>query len=245
MDTRDDKTARLSNINISKSNSLYLHYHFYHEKLFSAIKRYINGDLIDIGCGNKPCLETINPLVTKYIGCDIIQSSNQCVDVLCPANDIPLAEATFDTVFSSQTIEHVEDHQGLVNEAYRLLKPNGYFVLTGPMYWPLHEEPHDFFRFTKHGFRHILEKAGFEIIEINSNGGKWAVAGQALLHAVYPAMYNVKGIKGKLIKSMAFLLGGIKTINRIFTYLDTKNYDPVNTMNYVIVARKNNENLSS
>ena len=49
-------------------------------------------------------------------------------------------------------------------------------------------------------------------------------------------MFNVKCFKGKVIKFIANILGGVKTINRIFIYLDKKNYDPVNTINYVIVA---------
>lgn len=242
MDFRDN-SARLIDIDISKGNSHYLHYHFYHKELFAAIKMNVKGNLLDIGCGNKPYLEIIKPLIDSYIGCDIIQSSNNCVDILCNANQIPLETGTFDTIISTQTIEHVEDHQGLVNEAYRLLKKGGRFILSGPMYWPLHEEPHDFFRFTKHGFAHILHKAGFEIITINENGGKWAVAGQALLNAIYPAMFNVKGFKGKVIKFIANILGGVKTINRIFIYLDKKNYDPVNTMNYVIVAKRPDDDI--
>ncbi|MEI9956305.1 MAG: class I SAM-dependent methyltransferase [Ferruginibacter sp.] len=101
--------------------------------------------------------------ITDYTGCDIIQSDLQKVDILCEANKIPLADNTFDTVFSTQTIEHVADHQGVINEAYRLLKPGGAIIVSAPLYWHLHEEPYDFFRFTKYGFEYIFNKAGFEI----------------------------------------------------------------------------------
>lgn len=235
---REHNLGRLNTFDIELGNSLYLHYHSYHKDLFLAFKKYVSGKLLDIGCGNKPYLEILKPLTTEYLGVDIIQSNSNCVDLVCAANHITLDDNSFDTIISTQTIEHVEDHQGLVNEAYRILKKDGYFIISGPMYWPLHEEPYDFFRFTKHGFTYILNKAGFEVISIASNGGKWALAGQAFLHAIYPAMFNVKGFKGKVIKFVANLLGGVKTINRIFLYLDKKNYDPVNTMNYVIVAKK-------
>ncbi len=235
---REHNLGRLSTFEIELDNSLYLHYHSYHRDLFAAFNDYAKGKLLDIGCGNKPYLELLKPLTSEYFGVDIIQSNSYCVDLVCKANSIPLPDHSFDTIISTQTVEHVEDHQGLINEAYRIVKDGGYFIVSGPMYWPLHEEPYDFFRFTKHGFRYILEKAGFEIISIKSNGGKWAVAGQAILHAIYPAMFNIKGFKGKIIKFIANLFGGVKTINRFFIYLDKKNYDPTNTMNYVIVARK-------
>ena len=235
---RPTDAGSLSNFDIGTGHSLYLHYKPYHDDLFKAFKAYAKGRLLDIGCGNKPYEQVLLPLVAAYIGCDISQSGAERVDLLCPANNIPVENDSFDTVISTQTIEHVEDHQGLVNEAYRVLNKNGYFILSGPQYWPLHEEPYDFFRFTKYGFTYILEKAGFQIISIDSNGGKWSVAGQALIHALFPAVYSIKGFKGKVIKAIFNLFGGIKAINRFFYYMDNKLPDHKNTMNYVIVAQK-------
>jgi len=229
---------RLSSFDVDLNHSLYLHYTFYQTDLFNAFKQYTRGRLLDIGCGNKPYHKLILPHISEYIGCDIVQSNEECVDLICPANCIPLADQSFDTVISTQTIEHVEDPQGLVNEAYRVLNDNGYFIISGPMYWPLHEEPYDFFRFTRHGFTYILEKAGFKIIDIHSNGGKWAVAGQAIIHALYPTISNIRGFKGSIFRAIFKAFGGIKTINRFFYYVDTKATDNTNTMNYVVIAQK-------
>jgi SAM-dependent methyltransferase len=182
-----------------------------------------SGRLLDIGCGNKPYLGMLQ-CVDAYIGCDIVQSSNNKVDVMSSAMSLPFSANSFDTVFSTQVIEHVEDHQCLCNEAYRVLKTGGYFLLAGPMYWHLHEEPYDFFRFTKHGFRLILEKAGFEVVEIKSNGGKWAVLGQVLIHTV----------AGENFRRRRF----IRIVNRVFSWLDQRHYDDFNTLNYVAVARR-------
>jgi len=234
----EEHLARLDRIDIDVRHSLYLHYRFYHADLFKAFGKYVTGKLLDIGCGNKPYQSLLDAQVTEYLGCDIVQSNNECVDLICPANQIPVQSAIFDTVISTQTVEHVEDHQGLVSEAYRVLKKDGYFIVSGPMYWPLHEEPYDFFRFTKYGFTYILEKAGFKVISIESNGGKWAVAGQALIHALHPTVDHIKGFKGKLIRTFFKLFGGIKSINKIFAYIDDKVPDHTNTMNYVIVAQK-------
>ena len=105
------------------------------------------------------------------------------------------------------------------------------------MYWNLHEEPYDFFRFTKHGFRYILEKAGFEVCEIVSNGGAWATLGQVVNHTLEfrnPNAHKIaRGIKYLFRKFRLFVL-----VNRVFSYLDAKDYNTINTMNYVVVARK-------
>ncbi|WP_395051077.1 class I SAM-dependent methyltransferase [Flavobacterium sp.] len=237
--SREANLSRLENVEkIDISHREYLVYLSFHKDLYTAIQQYAKGKLLDIGCGNKPYEIWSGGKVSEYVGCDIVQSSLNKVDVLCEANNIPLESMSFDTVLSTQVIEHVEDHQGLVNEAFRLLKPNGYFILSGPMYWNLHEEPYDFFRFTKHGFKYILEKAGFEVSEIVSNGGAWATLGQVINHTFEFRNTNAnkvaKGLKYLFRKLRIYIL-----VNRIFAYLDKKDFNPINTMNYVVVARKN------
>jgi SAM-dependent methyltransferase len=237
---RVENLARLEDVGkINISNTNYLVYLSFHRDLYNAIKTYATGKLLDIGCGNKPYESWTEGRISEYIGCDIVQSSSNKVDVLCQANNISLESNSFNTILSTQVIEHVEDHQGMVNEAYRLLKSNGYFILSGPLYWNLHEEPYDFFRFTKHGFRYILEKAGFEVCEIVSNGGAWATLGQVINHTFEFTNPNahklVRGIKYSFRKLRLHIL-----VNRIFRYLDSKDFNTINTMNYVVVARKNN-----
>lgn len=235
---REENTLRFADFtSISRRSFYYLVYVPLIRTLNCATKQYASGVLLDIGCGNKPYEKMVSDKVEKYVGCDIVQSSENRVDVLCPANKIPLDDKTFDTVFSTQTIEHVEDHQGLVNEAYRLLKSGGYFIVSGPLYWHLHEEPYDFFRFTKHGFKYILEKSGFEVIEILPNGGTWATTGQAIIHSF--SFVNKEGNWFiKFSKKVFFKLRIHVFVNWLFEWLDKKDYNPINTMNYVVVAKK-------
>lgn len=235
---RKENIARLEKVqDIDSSNTNYLVYLSFHRDLHNAINNFAKGKLLDIGCGNKPYEIWCRGLVSEYIGCDVVQSSANKVDVLCPANHIPLENNNFDTILSTQVIEHVEDHQGLVNEAFRLLKPDGYFILSGPMYWNLHEEPYDFFRFTKHGFKYILEKAGFEVCEIISNGGAWATLGQVINHTFEFNNPNAN----KIAKRIKYLFRKLRLhvlVNKIFSYLDDKDFNTINTMNYVVVAKK-------
>ncbi len=237
---RDESLGRLSGMELKINNPNYLIYYFLYRDLKESFIKYASGDLLDIGCGNKPYKDELKDKIETYTGCDIAQSSEQIVDIICNAWEIPLPDSSYTTVISTQTIEHVEDHQGLVNEAFRLLQPGGYFIVSGPMYWPLHEEPYDFFRFTKHGFRYILEKAGFEIIEIRSNGGKWALCGQSIIQALFPQIKNRKSLKQKTVRTLFNLMGGVKSINKFFLKMDQKYLSEVNTMNYVVVAKKNN-----
>ena len=233
---RSENLSRLSNTKVSKSSAYYLHYKSFHASLFSSLLQFAKGKVLDIGCGNKPYEKILDGKISEYIGCDIIQSDLNKVDVLSAADDIPLDSESFDTVISTQTIEHVENHQGLVNEAFRLIKPNGYFIVSGPMYWHLHEEPYDFFRFTKYGFTYVFEKAGFEVVEIISNGGAWATAGQTLIHSFSHSTSKNIFVHGSRVLFHRLRLHWV--VNSFFSWLDRVDYNPINTMNYVVVGKK-------
>ena len=209
---------------VSKSDFYYLHYEPLIRDLEFVAAKYASGRLLDIGCGNKPYESMFDGRIVEYFGCDVVQSSLNRVQVICEATHIPLASRSFDTVFSTQTIEHVSDHQRLLDEAFRLLKPGGHLIISGPMYWHLHEEPYDYFRFTRYGFKYLLEKTGFTVLETLSNGGKWALLGQVILHTV-----------GRRLTPYDWML---RLHNSLFSYLDKRHVDPYSTMNYVVVGRK-------
>lgn len=224
--TATEERPELARLNTACTGYSDPHY-LSHRALFPALRhsaRYAQGDLLDIGCGNKPYLSVFEPGVRSYTGCDVAQSSMQLVDVICDATSIPRPDASFDTVLSTQAIEHVADHRGMIREAVRLLRPDGHLIVSGPMYWCLHEEPYDFFRFTAHGFKYLVESAGLKAIEIIPNGGPWAVCGLALIHALG---YDWR----KRRRTLAL-------INRIFAKLDDRCASRVNTTNYVVIARK-------
>jgi len=227
---------RISNADVKKTNFNYLHYKSLNSDLKTFIKEYANGHLVDIGCGNKPFEKEILENCTKYTGCDIVQSSLQKVDLICDATCIPLPSKEYDTVFCTQTIEHIADHQQVINEAFRLLKSEGILILSGPLYWPLHEEPNDYFRFTKYGYEHILKKTGFSIIIIKENGGMWATSGQSLIHSLINSKSQV--IFLRIWRFLFFKCKLFRIHNSFFSWLDKIDYNPVNTMNYVVVAKK-------
>lgn len=224
---REQNVTRLERADrVSKSHPHFLELKSIQRAINYAVENYAYLKVLDIGCGNKPYLNLFNTnsKVKEYIGCDIVQSSNKSVDVICEATALMFSEGEFDVVFSSQTIEHVADFQQMLKEANRVLKSGGHIILAGPMYWPLHEEPYDFFRFTKHGFEYSLKRADFEIVEIISCGGKWALLGQVIIHTLPKWI-----LKPKISRLL---------INSLFYMLDKKYFDDSNTMNYVAIAFK-------
>lgn len=221
--SRDTGLPRLSSVEVDISHPSFLHYRSLLPDLKNTAGK-AHGRMLDIGCGNKPFESAFRGQVSAHFGCDVVQSSESRADVICPATDLPFKDESYGTVLITQVIEHVADHQAVLREAFRVLQSNGVIILSGPMYWPLHEEPYDFFRFTEHGFRFLLEKSGFVQIEIVNNGGKWALCGQVLIHTI-----------GNTRLDRRFVIRGI---NRLFAYLDDAHPTRNNPMNYVVVARK-------
>ncbi len=52
--------------------------------------------------------------------------------ICCSGNSIPEYEASYGTIFSNSVLEHIPEVGPVLREAYRLLKPGGYFYFTVP-----------------------------------------------------------------------------------------------------------------
>jgi SAM-dependent methyltransferase len=92
-------------------------------------------------------------------------------------------------VFLSAVLEHCPEPADLLAELNWLLKPEGRLLLSAPHFHHVHGEPHDYYRFTGFGLRHLMESQGFRVLRIVPVGGLigfgatllstgfWAVAG--------------------------------------------------------------------
>jgi len=228
---------RLKGITVKKKNPDFIHLYFLMRDIKEALDKYAKKNLLDLGCGNKPYKEWYAPLTDSSIGCDAVQSSENVVDTICLASSLPYENDSFETVFSTQVLEHVFEQQQMINEAYRVLKQGGSLILSVPFTWELHEEPYDFFRITKYGLKEMFEKSGFEIAYIKANGGKWATLFQMMINTVY-STFKFKTIKAKILKIIFLELRLTWLINKFAIWVDKRHFDDSWTLNYVIVAIK-------
>lgn len=238
--------ARLSAFHIpSMWNREFIYHYYYFNDLKKIFDKYIKeGDKVfDIGCGNKPFESYIRYLTHEkatdsYLGCDVVQSSEHKVDIICEATNIPVDSSQYNIVLCTQVIEHVFDHSKIFEEAYRLLKSDGIFIVSSNFVWRMHEVPYDYYRFTRFAFESLLTKSGFEILEEKANGGKWSVLGQLFLH-ISLSEYNPKDfyVKQKiktLIRRLTIFLS-----NNFVRFLERKNCNSSEyTLNYIFVAKK-------
>lgn len=235
-DTRTIGSERLKKPEASLNSSSYLVYKYLFRDLKIVIKKYAFGHLLDVGCGNKPYKKLFIGL-DSYTGCDVVQSSEFLVDVICQATKLPFETASFDTVFSTQVLEHVDDHQLAFSEVSRVLKPGGNFIFSVPFTWELHEEPFDYFRFTKYGIAFLMDKYGLENVEIIPNGGKWAAIGQMRINIIW-SRFRKRPTLAKWYKLLVKYSGLRIVLNAYYSLLDKWESDELLTLNYVCVARK-------
>lgn len=151
-------------------------------KSMIGAKKYVKGRLLDVGCGWKPYLRVFLDVVDEYIGIDMpsTESKSEVIDAYANAINLPFKPNCFDTILSTQVLEHCFEPNEMIGEMSRVLKQGGFAILTCPFVWELHEEPYDCSRFTKFGLRYLFEKNGFEVIYIKQRGGFFATIGQMI-----------------------------------------------------------------
>ncbi|MGB8216466.1 MAG: class I SAM-dependent methyltransferase [Candidatus Methanoperedens sp.] len=199
-------------------------------------KKYAYGNILDMGCGNKPYAHIFRE--EKYIGIDlpVSESANKedkKADIHGSVLELPFRPNSFDTVISLQVLEHVPEPQKMLEEAYRVLKKDGCLILTAPMTWGLHEIPNDYYRFTRYGLKYLAETLEFKIVYINERCGFWGMIGQRLSSWTY----HFRGAPSSLITEMIKRIT-CAFIQAFFLSLDRLDRQEGDTLGYVMVARK-------
>lgn len=93
-------------------------------------------------------------------------------DYICgSANDLPLEDECVDVLSSMETLEHLEDEEGLISEFARVLKPEGLLIMSTPNEWPLAIAPYHVREYDYNSFCKCVEPH-FEVVSIyNQNSG--------------------------------------------------------------------------
>ena len=104
---------------------------------------------------------------------------------------LPFAADTFDAALNVVTLEHVTDPAKVVSELYRCLLPGGRLLLITPMEWEEHQQPYDFFRYTRFGLEHLTRRAGFVDVRIEPVGGFFRLLSRRLMNSVqfFPGVF--------------------------------------------------------
>lgn len=219
---------------IYRLNNFLVHAILYKE-LNMISSKYAGVSLLDIGCGIKPYKDIFAPYVKLHIGVDheetLHDKSN--IDRFGTAYEIPSNDGEFDCALCTAVLEHLEEPDKAIKETNRVLREGGYAIYTVPLFWHLHEEPRDFYRYTKYGLKYLFEKNGFEIVELKPLSGFCVTFGQELIYYIW------RFRRGGKLNPLWWIIPVISLFIQGICYLLNKiDRSEEFTWMYLVVARK-------
>ncbi|KQY22547.1 hypothetical protein ASD31_22935 [Rhizobium sp. Root482] len=96
-------------------------------------------------------------------------------DIVDDLTATKLDAASFDYLICAEVIEHVVDPYAAAENIRHILKENGKAFVSGPMLFPLHDAPYDFFRYTEFGFRKLFQNFSGVDIRARASWGRTAM----------------------------------------------------------------------
>jgi SAM-dependent methyltransferase len=144
------------------------------------------GTVLEVGCGDQPYRFALGRRAT-YVGLDLAMAVD-AFDKHSPSDmaiyaggSFPYQAKRFDSVFHTETLEHVKNPLEFLRECARVLRPGGEMCFTVPFQARFHYIPYDYWRFTPTSLRMLLGRAGFQNIRIVERGTDIVVASNKVL----------------------------------------------------------------
>ena len=201
--------------------------------LRQAAERHARGRLLDAGAGRMAYRRMLEEFCGAYESLDFsAPAAGGSLDHVADLQDTGLPDAHYDSIFCTQVLQHLPEPEQALREIARLLRPGGKAILSVPHLVWLHNEPHDYWRFTGHGLRHLVEKVGLRLVSVEPVGGLVCFLAYAPSTAVLALLWPVRP---------AFRAG--LWVNRLFIrlalltdrWLGVKSLYPTN---FIVVAQK-------
>jgi SAM-dependent methyltransferase len=135
--------------------------------------------VLDFGCGTRPYEPWFKAVGAEYRGADI----DAAHEVRIGADGaLGCADGEYDLVASFQVLEHVWDLAAYLGEARRVLRSQGWLLLSTHGNWLYHPHPADYRRWTAEGLQREVESRGFRLVRMEPVVGPlaWTTVFRAL-----------------------------------------------------------------
>jgi SAM-dependent methyltransferase len=172
----------------------------------------------------------------RYCGVDLAVGDSTWnytrLDVIGDLARLPFASGCFHAAINIVTLEHVREPETVLREIARTMAPGAPLLIIVPHEWEVHQAPHDYFRYTRHGMAYLLERAGMIDIEIRPVGGYFRLLARRLLNGL---QFFSGGVRWLGFVPAALLLVPPALL---IPYLDFLDRDRNFTLGYICTAKK-------
>ena len=124
-------------------------------------------------------------------------------DIIADAHNLPFKDDEFEFILSTEMLEHVKDPFQVERELRRVLSSGGTLVLSTRFVFPLHDTPHDYWRYTKYGLMELFKE--WDIIEIAGETRNFSTIGALLQRICFQSRLRFN----KLLKLILFIIAWI------------------------------------
>jgi SAM-dependent methyltransferase len=187
----------------------------FYRDMTPLISKCARGRCLDVGAGRLAWREILSRYVDHYTSGDMLVEHQDLDVVFDCTRGLPFADKSFDTVFCCAVLEHALEPWEALSEFRRILVPHGVAIVAVPFLENLHDEPYDYYRFTRYGAAHLANRAGFEVEEIVVNGGFFHLV-LNVPSVVFSSVCELLGYHGPITPASRLGLALASGLDRLF-----------------------------
>jgi SAM-dependent methyltransferase len=170
------------------------------QRLDLFLKKHATEELVlDIGSGGSSYARYFPNRLTVDIDPD------RKPEVVADAASLPFKDGEYSFILCTEMLEHVLDPEKVMAELRRVLAPGGTLLLTTRFVYPLHDAPHDYWRYTRPNLERLF--SAFPSVTIEAEAGPFTSLG--ILVERFLMQTEVRG--GKIMKGMLLIFSRLLT----------------------------------